>query len=551
MKIRTPNTHISEESITTFFLKDANVTTVKIADGAVTPAKIDKTGALDTQVLSYDSATDTVIWQDVSQLDNTFEGGIIVGGAQSIFNDDVQINADLEINGDLDVSGALTGDLTGDVDADNVEANPDSYTPSGWAQFGNADVWSGAPLRTSKANGIPFSSGRSRPDNGFAVMDAITLDRDYDFSGDTIDTDIMATNVNFIGTPGGGGRRTSSTWTRLRDIAITGTDGTDCEYDEYNAHFELITYKKESGNNEVTYSVVDASSDRTQIMNTLEVVARQADSSNIDLSGLQLRYVGTEQGYPDSYLTIHKQDTSTSTDMVRFRDDAGTAKTEFKTNTYFEQDVSMSQNLTVNAEITASDDNTHRIGDLQISRNTISLATEDEVEFDADFNVTGTAYFGSGSGTSVSASGEIGTFGSATKIPFGNTIQLDSQTTDPTGITGAIYFNSTSNSFRGYNGTAWVDLDKQGLETNVDIAGTLDVTGVTTLDSTLRVDGETELNEPLKLPVYLTFGALPTSGVTDYAIAIYKPGSAIPRIVHYYNGNWFYMFDSTAPQVTS
>ena len=518
IRMITPNTNLSNGSINTDFLKDK----------AVTGDKIATTGALDNQVLSYDSATDTVIWQDVSYLDNTFENGIIVGGAQSIFNDDVQINADLEINGDLDVSGALTGvdsistdasfsltatgannitldaggyvfadtdnmyvgsfsqaahitplsigsignalditgnftgdvtgDLTGDVDADNVEANPDSYTPSGWTQFGNADVWSGALLRTSKANGIPFSSARSRPNNGFAVMDAITLDRDYDFSGDTIDNDIMATNVNFIGTPGGGGRRTSSTWTRLRDIAITGTDGTDCEYDEYNAHFELITYKKESGNNEVAYSVVDASSDRTQIMNTLEVVARQADSGNVDLSGLQLRYVGTEQGYPDSYLTIHKQDTSTSTDMVRFRDDAGTAKTEFKTNTYFEQDVSMSQNLTVNAEITASDDNTHRIGDLQIARNTISLATEDEVEFDADFNITGTAYFGSGSGTSVSASGEIGTFGSATTVPFGAPIVLDNLGGDPTGVTGAMYFNTATGKFRGYNGTAWVDL---------------------------------------------------------------------------------------------
>jgi hypothetical protein len=96
-------------------------------------------------------------------------------------------------------------------------------------------------------------------------------------------------------------------------------------------------------------------------------------------------------------------------------------------------------------------------GNITISGDTISTSG-DEVEFDADFNVTGTTYFGSGNGTSVSASGEIGTFGSATKVPFGNTIKLDSKSADPTGEAGMMYFNTTTNKFRGYNGTAWVDL---------------------------------------------------------------------------------------------
>ena len=96
-------------------------------------------------------------------------------------------------------------------------------------------------------------------------------------------------------------------------------------------------------------------------------------------------------------------------------------------------------------------------GNITISGDTIST-TGDEVEFDSDFNVTGTTYFGTGSGTGISSNGEIGIFGSATSVPFSETIKLDSKTADPTGEAGMMYFNTTTNKFRGYNGTAWVDL---------------------------------------------------------------------------------------------
>ena len=459
IRMVTPNTNITAGSIDSTFL----------GDKSVTGDKINTTGALDNQVLSYDSATNTVIWQDVSYLDNTFENGIIVGGSQSIFNDDVQINADLELNGDIAISGSitdltgisadstfnlsstanieldatgyihadtdnlyvgslsqavhitpttigpigsaititgnLTGNVTGDVDASNVGVSADTFTVPGWTAFGGADFWTGSPLRV-KRNGIPLTIARRRTDINFAVMDTSILFRDYDFSGGISDSDIMANSTRFIATPGGGARRTSSQWTRLRDITVAGTDGTDCEYDAYKTHYELVAYAKTSGNNEVAYSVVDASPDRTQIMNTLEVVARQADSGNDDLSGLRLRYVGSEQGSPDAYLTLYRQDVDMSIDMIRVRDDAGTPKTEFKTVSTFDENVTMDGDLTINGNIVTT---------------------------------------------------QIDSTGST--IQYQKPVTLDIGFSDPSGLPeGTMYFNSTTKKFRGYNGTLWVDL---------------------------------------------------------------------------------------------
>ena len=64
IRIRTPNTNISAGSINTNFLKDANVTTAKIADDAVTLAKISTTGALNEQVLQYNSTSGNIEWAD-------------------------------------------------------------------------------------------------------------------------------------------------------------------------------------------------------------------------------------------------------------------------------------------------------------------------------------------------------------------------------------------------------------------------------------------------------------------------------------------------------
>ena len=59
-------------------------------------------GATDNQVLSYDSASDSLVWADISTLDNTFEAGITVSGAQSTFSAEVEINAVLDVNDNIE-----------------------------------------------------------------------------------------------------------------------------------------------------------------------------------------------------------------------------------------------------------------------------------------------------------------------------------------------------------------------------------------------------------------------------------------------------------------
>lgn len=336
-----------------------------------------------------------------------------------------------------------------------VEVNPDSFNPSTWTAIGGADIWGFAPLRVSRDNGTAFAIARRNDSNGFGYMESIILERDYDFSGVSIGNDTMSTHTTFIATPGGGARRTSSIYTKLRDITVAGTDGTDCEYDVYNTHYELVVFDKTSGNNENSTTVFDASADKTSIANTLEVVNRSVGSgSSTNDSSIQLRYVGTVSDKPEAYISLKDSNAGTTTDMVRFRDDLGTYKTEFEQITGFNNQVHIVG--TLNAYSTATFSGTTNIGNMSFSGDTISSAGE--VEFDSDFNVTGTTYFGHGSGTGISSSGQIQTFGSATSVPFGNTIKLNSKTADPTGEAGMMYFNTTTNKFRGYNGTAWVDL---------------------------------------------------------------------------------------------
>ena len=43
-------------------------------------------------------------------------------------------------------------------------------------------------------------------------------------------------------------------------------------------------------------------------------------------------------------------------------------------------------------------------------------------------------------------------------VDFYDKIRLYNLSADPSGVAGEMYFNTTTNKFRGYNGTAWVDL---------------------------------------------------------------------------------------------
>ena len=92
--------------------------------------------------------------------------------------------------------------------------------------------------------------------------------------------------------------------------------------------------------------------------------------------------------------------------MIRVRDDAGTPKTEFKTVSTFDENVTMDGDLIINGNIVT---------------------------------------------THIDSTGST--------IQYQKPVTLDIDFSDPSGLPeGTMYFNSTTKKFRGYNGTAWVDL---------------------------------------------------------------------------------------------
>jgi hypothetical protein len=434
VRMVTPNTNITAGSINTTFLGDKSVTGAKIAT----------TGALDKQVLSYDVATDTVIWQDVSYLDNTFENGIVVTNAQSTFFADVRIDGDIDLNGDLAISGNIidlnaitasntftltvnnngnltldpaghihadtgnlyvgsfsqavhitptsigaigsaltfTGNLTGDVLAERIEINESTaIDPGNWTQYSyNYFDDTGINLAIA-SDSIPFVQLREYSNNNTGFGDVFVLKRSGDIS--TMTNDLFIHTSRFIETNGGGARRTSELWTRLRDLSVTGTGTSDYQYDEYKSHLEFIVYDKSSGNTESANAVIIASTDETQIQNELQIVGNYG-AGNESLSNLSLRYEGTISDSPDAYISLEDFNASERIDMVRYRKDGSTYKAETKVEAYFEKPVILNDR-----------------------------------------------------------------------------IQLDTQSADPTtGLAaGQMYFNTSTNKFRGYDGTNWVDLN--------------------------------------------------------------------------------------------
>ena len=287
---------------------------------------------------------------------------------------------------------------------------------------------------------------RERSDTNATLIDTIVGKRTGDITGIESVNDLVMHNNVFTETAGGGQRRGSAFFTRKRNVDVIGTGASDYQYDIYDTDFEVVIYDKATGANEVQRTVATFGSEGQKFHNQIEVFTKPTDSGDIDLSSVQLAYVGTAKDDPDAYIRLVDHNAGpTTTNMVRFRDQgSGAYRTEFETPVQFNNNaVTGISSLTV--------------GNLTLSGDQISTSAS-EVEFDSDFNVTGTAFFGSTNGTQIKSTGEIDTFGSNTTVPFGAPIKVDNQSADPTGVTGAIYFNTTTPKFRGYNGTIWVDL---------------------------------------------------------------------------------------------
>jgi hypothetical protein len=379
----TPNTNITAGSIDSTFL----------GDKSVTGDKINTTGALDNQVLSYDSATNTVIWQDVSNLDNTFENGIIVGGSQSIFNDDVQINADLDLNGDIAISGSIT-DLAG-ISADstfnlsstaNIELDATGYIHADTDNLYVGSLSQAVHITPTNIGGIgtlPIITASSIT----GPLTGNVTGQVSDISNHSIND--IAANFNFLGNAAypGYGIDLLVDESKWAGIQITSYDSSDNPFGIYNPN--LIANIAEGSPGAIT-----------AVGSGKRIFSFSGTASN-----------GTS--FP-----------ATNNAVMSFQTTEAQTSSERGTKIVLE---------------TINNGESSRVVSLQAHGKEITILPN------------------GGTNPILDAGGDFLNVDCETR--FNNTIVLDNVSSDPSSpAAGAMYFNVSTNKFRGYNGTAWVDL---------------------------------------------------------------------------------------------
>lgn len=499
MKMITPNTNISAGSVKTAFIKDK----------AVTGDKIATTGATDAQVLSYDLATNTVVWADNLTDLSGLTTSDLSEGSNLYYTDDRVLNWFSTIGvpiinvTPIDYVGTFTGDLTGDVHSYNVDVQPATpIIPGGWSAYGGYQYIDDTPLVVGADGALTFAIVARVAGSNAAFLDTRTVIRDYDFSSGTPNDDLTIFNTTFIDTPGGGSRRTSANYTRLREIAVLGTDGTDCEYDAYKSHLEFIIYDKASGSNEVSHNVFTATSDGSRFHKSLRIFDKPLDSGDIDLSGVILEYTGAQKGAPDSMLKLYEDSSNTTTDMVRFRNDSGTYKTEFKT--------------TINLDNRSGDPSTSIAGDMYFNTSTAEFRGYDGTDWDS----LGGTDFGDDL-----IHFDNGTVATGDQFVVGNTIPA----------------NGTDKKSLGFSSYYATGGDFAGNEVTTIAKATLTSTGGYSSSGGIKImTVATEFSTPTKWSnINLTDTAQQVNGMTGMHPTNGKP-------IYYYNGWKYFNNDGTA-----
>lgn len=383
IRMVTPNTNISAGSIDTLFLKDK----------AVTGDKINVTGALDNQVLTYDLATDTVIWDDVSNLDNTFENGIIVSGAQSQFNADLQVNADIDLNGDIAISGTIT-DLTG-ITADstfnlsstaNIELDATGYIHANTDNLYVGSLSQAVHITPTNIGGIgtlPIITASSIT----GPLTGNVTGQVSDISNHSIND--IAANFNFLGNAAypGYGIDLLVDESKWAGIQITSYDSSDNPFGIYNPNFLANIAEGSPG----------------------AMTAVGAGKRIFSFSGTAAN--GTS--FP-----------ATNSAVMSFQTTEAQTSSNRGTKIVLE---------------TINNGESSRVVSLEAHGKEITILPA------------------GGANPILDAGGDYLNVDCQTR--FNNTIVLDNVSSDPSSpATGAMYFNTSTNKFRGYNGTAWVDL---------------------------------------------------------------------------------------------
>lgn len=417
IRMITPNTNISSGSIDTLFLKDSAVTTSKISNGAVSLEKIvSPGGTAEDKIMTFNNDTGLVEWavnsytvteEDVtaheaaltlasSQITDygTFTSGITVNNSQSIFNANVQINADVDINGDLDVSGTLSG-----VDAITSDT---SFT-----------------LTTTASNNITLDSA------GYVFADTTDL-----YVGSFSQAvHITPTSIGQIGT-------TLDIYGNfIGDLTgnVTGqvSDISNHSINDIAANFNFL------GNAAYPGYGIDLLVDESKWAG-IQITSYDSSDNPFGIYNPNL-IANIAEGSPGAMTAV-----GSGKRIFSFSGTAANGTSFPATN-----------NAVMSFQTTEAQTSSGR--GTKIVLETINTGESSRVVSLEAHGKEITILPAGGANPILDAGGDYLNVDCQTR--FNNTIVLDNVSSDPSSpATGAMYFNTSTNKFRGYNGTAWVDL---------------------------------------------------------------------------------------------
>ena len=491
MAILTPNTNLSPGSIKTVFIKDSavtnakiadgsitaakiadgtvvaaelasdSVTTIKIADDAVTLAKISTSGASDNQVLTYDAGTTSVVWENAAAGYTDAEAITAVEG-----------EATLDLTGKASISnsaGLLTPILklvTDNSGWDKAhllleDSNDDAVTIVGRNNTANSNYQLNYTLdpnntkpRTNVTTNNAVTAGSFVATTSYTILTAGTTDFTLIGAADSVvGTVFTATGVGSgTGTayPGNGITWAGDYFVNFRKnyanqdyiemmmevygandgFAIVARDDWNGGVDSYN--YKPIVLKGSEVGLYIGTTPYGATVEKlavndygTSVSNGPLVIGKDRTSSNFQIS-----YTGSDTtGDPDAHMFMHNRGDDRTVNVLKAWDmGSGT-----------EAHVSLPSNVS--------------IGNSTASANLQVTSWE-----------SGGVYWAHLGLGSINANGGMGSTGGfdvfTDKIAFSTPIQLNNLATahEPTGALGQMYYNTSTNKFRGYTNAGWVDL---------------------------------------------------------------------------------------------
>ena len=361
---------ILDLNVTEAKLDSGSVTETKIADDAVTLAKLNTTGAADNQIMVYDAATTSVVWENpatqysdadavdaieaVSILNFTntnvdlvfnpagylyIDSPMIWTGEESGFRfDEHQIyawgvpvptltfggpgspNAGILFDSPIEFSNATHGSSTGvDFDCPVTFENGNAITPStqlGW----NWNAATSSMVQVKSKGGTPLALVREGGLSSGGSVSNYQRELNEDISNANGSMNGTNCSLNFLIADEVSAKFVGANYVKMTNVTTGGSAGSSY-VDAYNGEYTLTVYNKTSGNNEVGNNCLTTQTAFTEVANELRVVNKPSGGNTL-LSGVYLTYTGPESGTsePTAKIRLHKQDTATTNNVTETTD---------------------------------------------------------------------------------------------------------------------------------------------------------------------------------------------------------------------------------------